>query len=117
MTQRRILIVDDYTAIGEILQRTLTSRECLVDRAADGAEALALFKEQRYDLIITDLQMPDMGGLALIEAIRTLYAQTPFIIISARTDQITKPPENTQVLPKPFRLEAINAAIVKLLDR
>jgi CheY-like chemotaxis protein len=63
---RRLLVVEDEPALRELFAMTLSS-EGLVDVAADGLEALARLAEQRYDLILTDVDMPRLGGIGLFE--------------------------------------------------
>jgi two-component system cell cycle sensor histidine kinase/response regulator CckA len=69
-----ILVVDDESAIREIARTTLESFNYRVSTASDGAEAIALFVQQRDDikLVLTDIMMPLMDGIALIRALRKI---------------------------------------------
>jgi CheY-like chemotaxis protein len=60
-----ILLVDDSVALREALARSLTRRGCRVTTAAGGLEALDLLRSGAFDVVITDLNMPDRGGLWL----------------------------------------------------
>jgi CheY-like chemotaxis protein len=60
-----ILLVDDSVALREALARSLTRRGCRVTTAAGGLEALDLLRANAFDVVITDLNMPDRGGLWL----------------------------------------------------
>jgi CheY-like chemotaxis protein len=60
-----VLMVDDTTAIREAIARSLTRRGCRVTTATSGVEALEILRKQSFDVIVTDLNMPDRGGLWL----------------------------------------------------
>ncbi len=82
----RALVVDDSRAIREALMSMLAREGWIVDTAEDGVRAWALAQELRYDLIVTDLEMPRLGGLELIGRLRAdrKSAQTPIVIVSSR---------------------------------
>src|SRR5881275_3699930 len=60
-----VLMVDDNAAMREALARSLTRRGCRVTTAASGVEGLQALKERSFDIVITDLNMPERGGLWL----------------------------------------------------
>src|SRR5882724_2521465 len=60
-----VLMVDDNAAMREALARSLVRRGCRVTTAPDGVEALQVLKERSFDAVITDLNMPERGGLWL----------------------------------------------------
>ena len=81
----RVLIVEDEPLMRDYLIGNLTRLHpsfSVADAAHDGVAALALFEQNRYDLVITDLRMPGMDGLQLIERIRTLGKTLPIIILT-----------------------------------
>ena len=91
---RRALLVDDSPFFRNLIAPLLTSANWSVTTAADGAEALKLREDgQQFDVIISDVEMPNLGGLALAEAIRsdTRWGQVPLIALSshAKEDDIT----------------------------
>ncbi len=71
--QRRLLIVDDEPGIVEVLQEVLGNSGYRVETANNGAKALNRIASQEYDLIISDLCMPEMSGEKLHAAIRENY--------------------------------------------
>ena len=81
----RLLLVEDHAINREVALELLHGVGLLVDVAEDGQEALELAKVEAYDLILMDMQMPRMDGLAATRAIRALpaYAQTPVIAMTA----------------------------------
>ena len=86
-TGRRALVVDDEPAIRQLLQRLLVRRGFVVDLADDGLTASGLLEGHHYDVIFSDLQMPHMGGLALLEWIRTHQprSSTSFVFVMGGT--------------------------------
>jgi chemotaxis protein histidine kinase CheA len=82
----RALVVDDSRAIREAMTSMLGSEGWIVDVAEDGARALQLTRQLRYDLVVTDLEMPGLGGFDLIVRLRNdaRSKTTPIIIITSR---------------------------------
>jgi len=82
---RRVLLAEDHPLSQEILFEMLEDLGCEVDAASDGVEAVACARARRYDLILMDMQMPKLDGLAATRAIRALpgHAETPIIAVTA----------------------------------
>ena len=78
----RILIIDDEAAICTMLQQVLERNGHEVAVAKDGLEGLTLCRENPADLVITDLFMPEMGGMEIIPELRKQSPQTKIIAIS-----------------------------------
>src|SRR5262249_56571169 len=76
----RILVVDDEPQITRVLRRSLATRGYEVQVAADGEEALELFRHWVPDLVITDLSMPHIGGLELCRRLRAI-SPGPVIVL------------------------------------
>lgn len=81
MTKRRILIVDDEPHVIRVLRLTLEREGYGIETAANGAEALEKIAEARPDVLITDLQMPKLGGRGLCEAVRERFPEDDFLIL------------------------------------
>ena len=84
-----ILVVDDEPQITRVLKTTLSSQGYATRTAADGNEALLAMKDWSPDLVITDLRMPNMDGLALCRHIRE-QSQVPIIVLSVKGEEKTK---------------------------
>lgn len=82
----RLLYVEDDAATREELASMLAYWTDHLDVAADGQVGLALYTEKRHDIVVTDIQMPVMGGLAMSAEIRRLSPQQPIIVLSAYND-------------------------------
>jgi PAS domain S-box-containing protein len=118
---RRALVVDDEAAMRTTLQRMLNEHGFLVDMASDGREALTMIEQNRYDLVLTDVQMPGLGGMALYDAVRQrrLSAVRRFIFMGDDTPnpQVRTFIEAVQlpVLMKPVDWKTLEAAFDSLL--
>ena len=82
----RVLYVEDDSATREELAEILAYWVRALDVAADGQAGLALFSEKRHDLVVTDIQMPIMGGLVMSAEIRRIAPRQPIIVLSAYND-------------------------------
>jgi two-component system chemotaxis response regulator CheY len=83
---RRLLVVEDSPTMRDWIATVLEDLEqpVKIDQAASGFEALRLLPRQQYDLIVTDINMPDIHGLELISFVRSdaRHATTPLVIVS-----------------------------------
>ena len=86
MHQRRILIVDDDAMILRLLQISIDRLfpECQIVAAVNGTAALAKLRQQPFDLILTDYDMPGMNGLDLAQAARQISADIPIVLMTGR---------------------------------
>jgi DNA-binding response OmpR family regulator len=82
-----ILIAEDDTQLRQLYVEYLLLFFDTVYEAEDGKQALGIYKEKAPDIIISDINMPKLDGLALIEEIRKKDQQTPIVILSAYVDQ------------------------------
>ncbi|MBA3465460.1 MAG: response regulator [Deltaproteobacteria bacterium] len=84
----RALVVDDSRAIREAMTSMLGREGWIVDVAEDGARALQMTKQLRYDLVVTDLEMPELGGFDLIARLRKdeRFKSTPIVVITSRAN-------------------------------
>lgn len=88
--RRRILIVEDEARIVDFLASGLTADGMTVDWARTGPSAVKRALEQRYDLVLLDLVLPRLNGLAVLERIQDAHPDLPVIVVSARGDVSTK---------------------------
>jgi DNA-binding NtrC family response regulator len=84
MDKQVILIAEDDPTVGESLQLLFKKKGYEILLASNGKEALPLFRQRNVDLVITDLVMPKMDGIELLEAIKSLRPETEVIVISAQ---------------------------------
>jgi DNA-binding response OmpR family regulator len=81
-----ILFIEDENTLREVFCSTLRQMYKNVLEAADGLEALEVFKENKIDIVITDINMPKMDGLQFLKELRKIDQNCKIIIISAYTD-------------------------------
>ena len=85
----KILVVDDDETFTDLLSMKLAENGYFVEKVADGWEALKRLTVNHYDLLITDLMMPEISGLTLLSLLKNyVYGKLPVIIISS-LDQST----------------------------
>jgi len=89
MEKVRILLVDDEERIREMIREYASLEEYDIDEASDGIEALNLFKQQEYSLIILDVMMPKTDGWSVCREIRKI-SQVPVIMLTARGEEYDK---------------------------
>lgn len=118
-----ILTVDDSASVRMAIRLALTGAGYQVAEAGDGAEALARIDATRFDLVITDLNMPRMDGLTMIRELRRRPsgAGVPVIFITTESDDAMKAQAKaagaTGWLVKPFQPEQIVRVAQKVLGR
>ncbi|GFH39986.1 response regulator transcription factor [Lactococcus insecticola] len=83
---KKILVADDDRAILSLLSYTFESNGFELTLADNGSDALEIAKKQRFDLILLDMMMPGLSGLAVTEKLREAGDYTPIIILTARDD-------------------------------
>ncbi|MBC8162619.1 MAG: response regulator [Roseiflexaceae bacterium] len=79
----RVLVVDDDTGVRDVCVRALRLQGYQVSSAENGRAALEKLCVNFYDLVLTDLQMPEMGGIRLLQELRQLYADTDVVVFTA----------------------------------
>jgi two-component system chemotaxis response regulator CheY len=116
-----ILTVDDSPSVRQMIKLVLAPAGHVVVEAGDGAEGLAKAKAQRFDLVITDLNMPVMNGLQMIRALRALpsFAGVPIVFLTTESDDAVKQEAKaagaTGWITKPFKPEQLLAVVAKLV--
>ncbi|MES3016434.1 MAG: response regulator transcription factor [Bacteroidota bacterium] len=117
----RVLIVDDELLINKLLETRLTRDEFKVDVAFDGIEALKKASSNKYDVILTDLMIPNIAGRELIMELQNskLNSETPIIVLSSlASDELIVDILGSGVkdyIVKPFSLNVVIAKIKQLM--
>ncbi|MDC7788926.1 response regulator [Rhodoplanes sp. TEM] len=118
---KTILNVDDSASVRQMVQLTLQGAGYRVLQANDGADGLAKAKASPVDMVVTDLNMPVMNGLALIRELRKLpsYRGVPILFLTTESDAGVKKEAKeagaTGWITKPFQQEQLVAVVKKVL--
>lgn len=117
----RILTVDDSVAMRQMVEVTLTSAGHEVRQAKDARQALELAGSNTFDLVIADVNMPEMDGLALVRELRGMpaYKHTPLLMLtteaSAERKNEGRQAGATGWLVKPFNPERLIETVARVL--
>lgn len=119
---KRLLIVDDEETLTFSLYQTFINApiECEVVTAASGEEALKRFFRSPFDLVITDLAMPGISGLEVLEKVKAQSPDTQVIIITAYgSDEREEEAYNSGAdfyIEKPFDIRELKNLVIKMLE-
>ena len=119
MARENLLVVDDEPDMRDALTAALRREGLCVSTAANGVEALEKVQGQSFDLIITDVRMPRMGGLALLQELKRTSAMIPVIMMTGygRIEDAVEAMKAGafDYLLKPFSLEDLKTVVMKAL--
>ena len=117
----RILSVDDSLTIRSMVKTILENEGFEVVSANDGVEAMEIAREQSFDLVLSDINMPNMNGISLVSKLRRLdgYADIPIIMLTTEDSDFKKKKAKnfgaSGWLQKPFTEARLVGAVQKLL--
>lgn len=118
--EKKILIVDDNPHMCNLLADILEIFNYQGIKAKDGEEALVFLKKDNYDMVITDLRMPNLGGMDLLRTIKDENPSLPVVVITAfgksDTQQDVLAAKADGYLAKPFKVDEIEELLKKLLN-
>jgi CheY-like chemotaxis protein len=111
-----VLIVDDDDDIRRPIRLVLRSHGLSVTEARNGVEALGLFAPGRFDLVLTDCEMPEMTGAELIERIRLQAPEQRIGLISGHVGNCVEVMDKVNFhLQKPFRVDELSREVRRVL--
>ena len=118
MRAQSILVVDDESDMRIALSHALSRSGYSVETASSGFEALEKFKSEQFSMVITDLKMPEMSGMEVLDEVKKLSPQIPVIMITAygtinNAVEAMKEGASDYIL-KPFSSETLDAAVKKV---
>jgi CheY-like chemotaxis protein len=115
---KKILVVDDDANLLDLLVDTLTAVGYEAIPAPGGVEALEALTQNTFDLIVTDIKMPDVDGISLLKKVRRYYPDLPVLFITGvATPDIIASANPDGFLAKPFRISHIEDLIESTLNR
>jgi DNA-binding NtrC family response regulator len=118
---KSVLVVDDEVAMCDLVRDFLGGAGFDVDVAHDGRQALRKFRKLDYDVVLTDLRMPDMDGMALLQTIKEERPDTPVILLTA-FGTIDRAIEAMRAgafhfVTKPFKMKELEVLVTRALDQ
>jgi two-component system chemotaxis response regulator CheY len=115
-----ILAVDDSPSMRRMVAATLEDAGYEVTTASNGRTAVDVARNGRFDFVVTDINMPEMDGIALVRALRLMpqYRSTPVMVLTTEGDTLkeqAKAAGATGWIPKPFNPDNLLAVVRKFL--
>jgi DNA-binding NtrC family response regulator len=116
---REILVIEDNESLREVLKEALTTEDYSVTEAGSAEEGLEKFRDGDFDLVISDLKLPEADGLSVLEAVKKEKPDTDVIIITAygtvdkAVDAMKK--GASDFITKPFSIDQIRLQAAKVL--
>ncbi len=121
MSKKRILLVEDEKHLADTIKLNLEIEDYHPILVYDGSAAISTFKEQRFDLVILDIMIPNIDGIAVCENIRLHDKNIPIMFLSARSsaeDRVLGLKKGADdYITKPFNIEELMLRINKLISR
>ena len=111
----RILVIDDQKDLAEVLLLALTQHGFEVKVASSGSEAIYLCSREKFDLLITDLNMPEMDGIQLIGNVRKLNPNQRIIVMTAHPSQWA--PWNRRLITRHLETEVLKDDEIKCVPK
>jgi CheY-like chemotaxis protein len=115
----RVLVIDDDSSVREVVSSLLVSFGYECETAVDGVRGLNRFDEGEWDLVLTDLDMPEMHGWEVAATIRRRSPTTPIVLITGLIDPEVMRRAGERglpVVPKPFRSAMLRVTVAKALQ-
>ena len=117
----RILVVDDETSMRQLLEITLRKEGHRVTMAESGQKAVEAFSKAAYDLVISDIKMPDMSGVEVLREVKQSAPETPVIMITAYSSAETAVEALRlgayDYIAKPFKIDELKVTIKNALEK
>ena len=118
-SQKRILLAEDDDAMRVYLQRALHQAGYVVDAVDRGTEAVPLLENERYELLLSDIVMPEMDGIELAQRCNEISPSTKVMFITgfaAVTLKASREQPHAKVLSKPFHLRDLVMEVERVLE-
>ena len=111
----RVLLVEDERMLGRVYSRALVAAGFVVDLAVDGADGFERLLSGPYDVVVSDVRMPRMDGLDLLQQVRRMRPSVPVILITAQLDDrsyaLARELGAARYLLKPVTMEQLARAV------
>ena len=116
----RILVVEDEDEVRQLLSDILASEGHKVVAAANGSEGIEVFKQNTFDLVFSDLGMPDMSGWEVAGEIKSINSTVPVILVTGWNIEITNSENRTdsvdKIIQKPFEVKQVLRTVQEVME-
>lgn len=120
MDRFRVMIIDDEKIVGDMAKMSLEREGYLVETFLNGESALARLKEERFDVVVTDLKMKGIDGMEVLKTVKELYPDTKVIMITAFANLDTAIEalrgDVHDFFPKPVKIKELKVSIERALS-
>ena len=120
MGEYRIMVIDDEKIVGDMAKMSLEQEGYAVETFLSGEPALARLKEEKFDVVVTDLKMKGIDGMEVLRTVKRLYPSTTVIMITAFANLDTAIEalrgDVHDFFPKPVKIKELKASIKRALD-
>jgi len=117
----RIMVIDDEKIVGDMAKLSLEQDGYLVETFLNAEPALARLKDEKFDIVVTDLKMKGIDGMDVLKTVRNLYPETQVIMITAfaNLDSAIEAMRGDvfDFFPKPVKIKELKASIARALKR
>ena len=121
MSAAQMLLVEDDTAMRQMLESLFTGEGFSVAEAANAQDAIAIAREQDFDVVLSDIKMPGKSGIELVGELRELQPATPVVLMTAfgtpDTEVVALRVGAFDYAPKPFEPEEVLRMVRRAVDR
>jgi two-component system cell cycle sensor histidine kinase/response regulator CckA len=114
-TRKTVLVIDDEDLVRDVVARMVQDLGYTAVAATDGIVGLEIVETQPIDAVLVDLTMPRMSGAAVVAALRARKPDVRIVLCTGYDRDRHGPVAADAYLPKPFRIEALEATLAKLL--
>ena len=120
MDRYRVMIIDDEKIVGDMAKMSLEREGYVVETFLNGESALIRLKEERFDVVVTDLKMKGVDGMEVLKTVKELYPDTKVIMITAFANLDTAIEalrgDVHDFFPKPVKIKELKVSIARALS-
>ena len=121
MSKGKVMVIDDEKIVGDMAKLSLEQDGYNVETFLSGDPALARLKEERFDVVVTDLKMKGIDGMEVLKTVRGLYPKTQVIMITAfaNLDSAIEAMRGDvfDFFPKPVKIKELKASIARAMEK
>ncbi len=121
MSSYRIMVIDDEKIVGDMAKLSLEQEGYSVETFLNADPALARLKEQKFDVVVTDLKMKGIDGMEVLRTVKKLYPETKVIMITAFANLdaaiAALRAEVHDFFPKPVKIKELKESIHRALEK